>query len=289
MCTRVGGSLQLIDPSTLQLADVPSTVYWRTPFDTIAQSSDLVEFIVLDIEPSGPTNGKYILADAQVTLNSALHGGTSKAGGMDVDTGRTDEVFHTRTHLGRILNPGDTVFGYFLGRSNINNDDYDALPKDQLPDVVLIKKSYPNRRKKHKNRNWKLKSIAKEAEEGPDAFGRGALGRRGGVDQDKVERDYENFLRDLEEDPELRATVNLYKSDVTMAEPSKKQGGKRRGAKAGDAMEVESEEGAAMADTEATDEDDEVTGEDDFPQINPDELLDALDDLTLQDKDEPPV
>ncbi|KAG8854119.1 hypothetical protein FRB96_007825 [Tulasnella sp. 330] len=287
VCTRVAGSLQLLDFTTLQTADVSSIVYWRAPFEAIARSSDLVEFIVLDIEPSGPTNGKFVLADAQVTLNTALLGKKSRAAtgddsGMDVDNniGRTDDVYHTRTHLGRFLNPGDTVMGYFLQRSNINNDDFEALDPDQLPDVVLVKKSYPVRRKKHEHRDWKLKSIAKEAEDGPDALGRGALGRRGGLDQERVERDYETFLRDLEEDPELRATVNLYKADVAMTEPSAKKGGKRKDG-AGDAMQVEDvQDSGVLADSEATDDEQE---EADFPQINPDELLDAMDDLKIQD------
>jgi nonsense-mediated mRNA decay protein 3 len=34
----------------------------------------------------------------------------------------------------------------------------------------------------------------------------------------KAGRDYELFLRDLEDDPELRANVNLYKDDDIMAE-----------------------------------------------------------------------
>jgi len=31
------------------------------------------------------------------------------------------------------------------------------------------------------------------------------------VDKTRVEQDYELFLRDLEEDPELRSMINLYK------------------------------------------------------------------------------
>jgi len=54
-----------------------------------------------------------------------------------------------------------------------------------------------------------------EGEEGEIGSGRGAVGRMpvGGRDQKKVEEDYELFLRDLEEDPEMRSTVNLYKAD----------------------------------------------------------------------------
>jgi len=130
----------------------------------------------------------------------------------------------------------------------------------RIPDVILVKKSYPARRRKHRHRNWRLKSIVKEAEE--EVGGRGAVGRRGGLDQERVERDYESFLRDLEEDPEFRATINIYKDD-----------------KKKDEMEVDS--AGAMADTEETDrEEDEA----DFPEVQADELLEALDDLTLDDK-----
>ena len=40
----------------------------------------------------------------------------------------------------------------------------------------------------------------------------GVIGRMGGRDQKKVDEDYELFLRDIEEDDEMRAAVNLYKS-----------------------------------------------------------------------------
>jgi len=54
--------------------------------------------------------------------------------------------------------------------------------------------------------------MAKEArEEGETRKERGVVGRMGGRDQKKVEEDYELFLRDLEEDPEMRGAVNLYK------------------------------------------------------------------------------
>ncbi|KAF8870512.1 hypothetical protein CPB84DRAFT_1662430, partial [Gymnopilus junonius] len=79
--------------------------------------------------------------------------------------------------------------------------------------------THPNHRKKNRPWNWKLCSIVKEAgEEGETSGARGAIGRMGGRDQRKVEQDYELFLRDLEEDPELRQGINLYKAlEVTMA------------------------------------------------------------------------
>ncbi|KAL7416493.1 putative NMD3-nonsense-mediated mRNA decay protein [Mrakia frigida] len=298
ICTRISNSLQLIDPTTLHSVDLPSTVYWRDPFPTLAAASDLIEFLILDVEPTGPTRGKYVLADAQVTFaNSTTQHEVSDEGGRD-------SIFHTRTHLGAILQPGDTVLGYLLSRANFNNDAFETLEPSRIPDVILVKKTYPNRRKKNRTRNWKLKSIAIEAEDVPSTGadkvqGRGAFGRRGGLDQQKVEKDYEMFLRELEEDPELRGSINLYKAatataaavpgaDVSMSSGAwgtNTSGGAkgRRGAKKAFAMEVEDdgmgEEAAGGATIEETDDEDD----EDFPDIELDELLDGFNEMAVKD------
>ncbi|WWC58250.1 uncharacterized protein I303_100788 [Kwoniella dejecticola CBS 10117] len=295
ICSRVGNTVHLLDPMTLQQTDVTAPVYWRQPFDSLATVTDLVEFIVLDVEPSGPVRGKYVLADAQVTRSSSSNNNADDDGMGD------DGIFHTRTHLGGILQPGDTVLGYHLTNANFNNDAFESFDQDRIPDVILVKKTYPNRRKKSKPRNWKLRSIAKEAEdvtEGSNTLGRGALGRKGGVDQRNVERDYELFLRDLEEDKEMRAAVNLYKAnqpqpeddedgDVGMdtGESTKKsgsgmKGGKRRtggagGSANGGAMQVDEDMG------EGTDADDEE--EEDFPEIDINELLEHFEEMDMED------
>jgi nonsense-mediated mRNA decay protein 3 len=277
-----------MDPMTLQQTDVAAGVYWRTPFDSLANSQDLVEFLVLDIEPSGPTRGKHVLADAQVVLSN------SKSKGITEDeTMGDDGIYHTRTHLGAILQPGDTVLGYHLTNSNFNNEDFENLDQGRLPDVMLVKKTYPNRRKKNKTRAWKLRSIAKEAEDVADGtVGRGALGRKGGVDQRNVERDYELFLRDLEEDKEMRAAINLYKAeqkeaadgDAEMAtgqSGSGLQGGKRRqGAVKQAAQDMDIEEDGEVDETEGADEGTEAD-EDDFPEIDMDELLEHFEEMAV--------
>jgi len=268
-----------MDPSTLQVSDISAPVYWRAPFESLATVSDLVEFVVLDVEPSGPTRGKFVLADAQVALNAGFQ--ATGQGGMDVDEqGSTDDVYHTRTHLGGILQPGDVVLGYYLSRSNFNNDAFDTLDSGRIPDVILIKKTYPTRRKKNKSRNWRLKSIAKEAEETGQAegAGRGALGRRGGLDQERVEKDYELFLRDLEEDPELRSTVNLYKADAVMTDVQKKP--KSGPKKSQYAMDVE--EGPSAKNTSDVEEEEETN----FPEIKIEELLDTFEDMKLNEGDQ---
>ncbi|KII87916.1 hypothetical protein PLICRDRAFT_54955 [Plicaturopsis crispa FD-325 SS-3] len=306
VCVRVGNSIQLLDPATLQSCDVTAQVFWRAPFDALATVTDLKEFTILDIEPSGKTKGRWVLADAQVALSGAFQSSQSRADGdddeaMDYENSAiTNQIYHTRTHLGAILQPGDTALGYHLSHANYNSDDFAALPSSRIPDIILVKKAYPNRRKKSKPRAWQLRSIAKEhGEEGETGHGggRGFVGRSGGRDQKKVEEDYEIFLRDLEEDPEMRGGVNLYKAkevDVKMGAGSGLAGGKsRRKTKAtnanGAAMEMDVDDSAgqtpAMAQAgpaaESGADEDEDEDEPDFPEIKLDELLENFDEMTL--------
>ncbi|TNY23494.1 RNA binding protein [Rhodotorula diobovata] len=261
VCHRVGNQIYLIDPLTLNLAALSAGDYWRTPFPPLASVPQAIEFIVLDIEPTShppktAKGGRFLLADAQV----------SPLGG----TMSSDAIFHTRTHLGAVLKPGDTVLGYLLANSNYNNEAFETLKQDRIPSAVLVRKTFPNRRKQKKPRNWKLRSMVKhvggENIEGADVIGLGRekaevkSKRAGASDQAKAEADYERFLQDLEEDEELRQTVQLFK------DPSAAQ-------READAMQDDADEGD-------DDEDDE-----DFPEIKVDDLLDEMDALALEDQD----
>jgi nonsense-mediated mRNA decay protein 3 len=234
LCYRVGTSVNILDPSTLQTADVSTPIYWRAPFTPLADVQELVEFIVMDIDLLPNQKGRWHLAEATV----------AKA----TDLGSNDRTFYTRTHLGNVLHPGDSVMGYMLTGTNFNNPQFDALEdsntySSQIPDVMLVKKFYA-RKKKSKNRNWRLKRMARD--EG-DLLPKKA-------DQERMDRDYEMFLRDVEEDNELRSTLALFKA--------------QQKAKA---------DAEAMSVVETEDEEDET------PHIDMEELLDDFDDLHVQD------
>lgn len=258
LCTRVGNAIHLTDPTTLTSAELSASQYWRQPFMPLAAIQQTVEFVVLDIEPTQhppltSNRGKFLLADAQITPSS----------------GNSDETFHTRTHLGAVLKPGDTVIGYYLSTSNFNDPAWETLDTNRIPEVILVRKTFPARRKKGgksaKKRKWKLKSIAKEVGDSENNLG---LGRekqekekkngRGNFEQARAEADYEMFLRDLEEDAELRANVQLWKAD-------KKKRATKEDGDDDDGMDTES-----VAETEATDMSDD---DEDFPKIRDDELL----------------
>ena len=288
ICSRVGNTIHLLDPSTLQSVEITAPVYWRNPFDSLATVTDLVEFTVLDVEPSGATRGKWVSADAQVALSGAFRssGPQGEDDMMDYENaGLANQIFHTRTHLGGILQPGDSVLGFFLTNANFNSEHFANLPSHRIPDVVLVRKSYPNRRKKNKARGWKLRSMAKEAgEEGETGGGRGVVGRMGGRDKKKVEEDYELFLREIEEDEELRGTVNLYKAkNDKLGAGSGLAGGKTRRRGEGQ-FDMDVDESQPVESHVAGDENEEEE-EPDFPEVKLDELLEDFDEMTLTEND----
>lgn len=239
LCHRIGTSVYFVDTNTLQTADLNPDIYWRAPFFALADANDLVEFMVLNTEPTGPSKGKYLVADVEVTRIDDM-----------------EKTYHVRTHLGRFLHAGDSVMGYMLTGANFNNPQFEAMEEShtygsRIPDVVLVKKHYP-RKRKQRNRNWRLKRMAKD--EGD------LLPKKS--DQERMDNEYEMFLRDVEEDEELRAALALYKS-------TNKNKKKQEGAMDVDAMSV--------AETEGTEEED-------VPKVNMDELLEDFDELTVEDK-----
>jgi len=240
ICYRVGTSVNLIDPNTLQTADVSTPIYWRTPFVSLADVQELVEFVVMDIESTGTQKGRFMLSEATVARAS--------------DLGVNDTTYFTRTHLGGVLHPGDSVMGYHLTGTNFNNPQFEALEQSNayssgIPDVMLVKKFYA-RKKKTKSRNWKLKRMAKEEGE--------MLPKK--QDQDRMERDFEMFLRDVEEDTDLRSTLAVYKAQQAKKEKDRMEG-----------MET-----ASVAETEEMEREE-------VPKIDMDELLDEFEDLDVDD------
>lgn len=191
ICTKVTNSIALLDPLTLRHCFLDADQYWRASFKSLLTSRQLVEYIVLDVEAVSSEvvvgGTKYCLADAQVARVS--------------DFGKNDTIFSIRTHLGHLLNPGDHALGYDLYAANNNDMELDKYRGLVLPEAILVKKSYEEKRlkKRGKPRAWKLKSLDMEVDE------------RARVDQEKMNSEYEQFLRDLEENPDLRFNISLYR------------------------------------------------------------------------------
>lgn len=208
LCNKIASTVHFMDPTTLKTKELTAGHYWKTPFASLANVKTLTEYMVLDVEPTGESLGGLLLADVTVARTA--------------DLGANDTTYYVRTHLGRLLHPGDNVLGYHLVNTNYNHELWDELDKDRVPEVVLVKKAYPATAKRNKGRNWKLKRMANEhnAQEAlRDQEAAAAAGgrRREEATMERQNRDYEEFLQELEEDSELRHEVDLFKRYVEAA------------------------------------------------------------------------
>lgn len=181
ICKKVHNALHFIDPSTGNVGELSPTQYWRVPFASFATTRQLSEFTVIDVEKDQRSSSKYCQADVYLMKNNDEFG--------------SDKQFHCRTHLGNVLHAGDTVFGFDFTTTNINDENLEKMKEDKVPEVVIVKKSYGDKKKRSRNRNWKLKELVPKDND----------------DKSSATNDYEEFLEDLEEDSEFRQNVNIYK------------------------------------------------------------------------------
>ncbi|VDK20440.1 unnamed protein product, partial [Anisakis simplex] len=81
VCLRISNLITLIDPSTLQLAELTATQYWREPFEALCQPKQLSEYYVLDVEElydlkrgvgHGRVSTKHVLADVWVVRSNQV-------------------------------------------------------------------------------------------------------------------------------------------------------------------------------------------------------------------------
>lgn len=155
---RMSSVVRLVDASPPRSAtmdrcfvDIHPDKYWRGEkyYRLLFSSTRLTRFVVLDVEMcneeygygggsehqqyEGPKSGveKYALADVEVVRES--------------DFGKTDETLRCVTHLGNLLQVGDSVVGYDLISSVLPSDaewsiDNACQSGFVMPDVVLVKK-----------------------------------------------------------------------------------------------------------------------------------------------------
>ncbi|GMH34161.1 hypothetical protein BSKO_01995 [Bryopsis sp. KO-2023] len=203
LCTRVTNAVMLMDVVTLRSVHLDASTYYRYNFRPIMLNRQLSSFIVLDIETLGEVNGRFALAEATIA--------------REVDFGVNDHIYVVRTHLGNVLKPGDSALGYDLKHAHIANDDYDAhLARGmQLPDAILVSKSYAEKRKKRRQRGvqrpWKLQTMDREMGEG-------------GRNPEVEDKEMEQFLDEVEEDPDVRARISVFKdSSVDVNQPMRNE------------------------------------------------------------------
>lgn len=191
VCYKVSSTIHLVDPTTLKGYDIPSIEYFKKPLESVCQRQHLTEYVVLDVTkidappPAGTParhniGGRHKMALADIEIARTC------------DLGQNDQRITVKSHLGNVLRPGDKVLGYDITAVNVGSSYTESL-EDMIQDVVLVRKVY-----KKSKREWALRRLQKDRDEGWNA------------DEEKLDNDMEDFKEDLEQNPAMRAGINLY-------------------------------------------------------------------------------
>ena len=279
LCTKVTSGLQFLDPLTLRRLDVSGVTYWSNPFRSICSAPRLQSYDVIDSEQletvtdgygrTTPTGGvrrtadqqrresRYCLADATIVRSE--------------DLGKDENTLIVRTHLGYLLKAGDLAHGYDLKNATFDLEDDPAAAKvskralEDLPDVLLVKKTYRRSRRSRRQRIWTLQRLEREQNDVQVTD----------AEQRKEEEDMEALMRELEENPDLRANVPLVRvpnADAILAARKAKK------LDDGCSTSASSASAAVPADSDADDDDDD---DDELPDVDISELIEPLQNLSL--------
>jgi nonsense-mediated mRNA decay protein 3 len=319
---KVTQHIHIVDVMTMETHSMDSVLYYNHVFSGFMNRKQLTEFIVVDIDTPefNPNESRMSKSErfrcVQVELRRVS------------DLGKNDKSYLVHSHLGEYLNYNDSVMCYDLEQANLPEDVWDefhTMRKD-APDVVVVKKYFPRLRKKNRKRYWKLDRIPMRDEENIDLdenkseddgeeriISKKAKKAKHNRNKKKkklekeFQDDFEDFLKDLEEDPEMRGTVNMYKdkktineleqklSSMTLDDKAKEIGTMRklikkkksvkvkRSTDKGKELQAEKEESDLMTKKllTAIKEDDESDFEEDFPAV---QLGELMDNLKLDDK-----
>ncbi|EKX53038.1 hypothetical protein GUITHDRAFT_101481 [Guillardia theta CCMP2712] len=218
----VGPNLRVMDWQRMEIHDFRSEVYFRQPRYALQTIKNAIEYIVIDCHPTGLAVGQFL--QAEVTLAKAS------------DLGSNDIQVTCLSHLGAILQAGDTVLGYDLSNAVFNDNELQDWPKLVLPEVFIVKKvGVP-----FISSSCLMEPSGSAHEEEEDVETQGAdqgggtrvpappvscdVGRQEeGVYQSRLKSsrdDYEMFLNDIESDPTVRRQEGTRRSAAVLTPPT---------------------------------------------------------------------
>lgn len=271
LCHKVTNTIQLIDPLTLKLVDINSKIYYDFPFTSIATQNELIEFVVLDINviDSLYAEQQYNINDMRAfnrqnsTLNNKLQLASVTVAKAS-DFGNNDTVYENIiTHLGSYLNEGDSVLGYDLNQINFSDleDQLTDRVRNNLPEIVLVKKHYPNAKERQRQRKFELRRLKKLEKQENDK-----INKRNNMQVDDND-EYEKFIQDIEEDKEMQQKINLYKKQNNVIVGSHNNRNQNHNHNYNDDVDIHMN--------------DDNDGE--YPEIDVDQLLDGLNDVNIDE------
>ena len=168
------------------------------------------------------------------------------------------EIIETRSFLGRKMRPGDIYYGYDLTRINISEDLEGILSKkkEKIPDIILVKKKYNNYKRIFKLKHLDM-DVEDDEEEDEKENNNHKKGKKKKKNKRDKEKDMEEFMEDVGKNKDLRKNINLYKDQKAIEQLDKQM------------------KNLGIDDKDLNDSDVDI-------KIN--ELLDEMDDLTIDNK-----
>jgi nonsense-mediated mRNA decay protein 3 len=286
LCTKVASVIQFIDVINLKVVEITGSQYFQYEQELmiVPSKENLREFMVFDVEMPESKNQNSSFIGTKFKSSTAMVGRVSDW-----------ENFEVKTHMGDVLNEGSSVLAYDMTSINLTGDNDDLSHLGNIPEIIIVKKIYPEK-KKNKKKVFKLKHLQKQEKNANNLH-------KGAGQREKDDKDYQEFLNELEEDAELRTHVNMYKDEKAIQElqnqptdeskteittetddsqPRKVHKKKAKKGKAGKkAAAAKTEEGAEDKEEEAKVDNDQVK-----PQKKDIKIEELLNDLILDDEQE---
>ena len=231
LCYKVSSRIHLLCPLTFKTYEFDENTYWRHNFRSYINRTCLQEFLIIGVDEEVDYKKLYKKGnDTQMMIDSVqksgnvsksttykknVHEHNKSSFGLQTKNlkivtvqcilnNKTQDgnmnLLSIRTHLGEKIRPGDIYYGYDISNLIMNHElENICAHSSKMPDFVLVKKKF--KRKNNKKRVWKLRHLEKAKE--PTVFKRN--------NEDEKERQYEEFLRDIEENKDMRKNINLFK------------------------------------------------------------------------------
>ena len=314
LCYKQINNLKFIDPVTFETLDLDNNTYWRYAFKSYIDRKVLTEFLILSCEEeidykklAEKDKNKRVI---KKIVNNRQNNNKKEKDGMEIEneskanlnetknsinTNMTNkskyienlekkledkkmkivnvkcirnsekeenkEIIETRSFLGRKMRPGDIYYGYDLTRINISEDLEGILSKkkEKIPDIILVKKKYNNYKRIFKLKHLDMDVEDDEEEDEKENNKNNKKGKKKKKNKRDKEKDMEEFMEDVGKNKDLRKNINLYKDEKAIEQLDKQM--KNLGI-------------------------DEKDLNDSDVDIKLNELLDEMDDLTLENKND---
>ena len=139
---KISKFVHIVDIKTMQTFEIDKMTYWKHSFKAVLSRERMSEFVVLNIE-----NVDTDFNSSRAALRQRFRQVQVEIARKE-DFGRNDKTFIVNTHLGEILNFNDTVLAYDMERANISDIDEYSKVDNLVPEVIIVKKTFPKFRKR---------------------------------------------------------------------------------------------------------------------------------------------